>query len=100
MTAIKGTVRNGRVELATPPDWPEGCEVLVEPLPSHLEKLGIDESEWRDDPASQAEWDEWIKTLQPLEFSGAEETAFARLQEAMQRFNRDAVRRQMEEPSP
>ncbi len=98
MTAIKAIVKNGRIELATPPDWPEGCAVIVEPLQVPSEKVGLDESEWRDDPASLADWDHWIKTFQPLEFTPEEKAAFARFQEEMRRFNREAVRRQMEEP--
>jgi hypothetical protein len=35
MTAIKSTVRNGRINVATPADWPEGCEVVIEPMPGH-----------------------------------------------------------------
>ena len=55
MDAIKVTVRQGRRELEAPPDWPDGTEVLIEPTaPSG--KIGIDESEWRDDPDSLADW--------------------------------------------
>src|SRR6266404_6570764 len=97
MTAIKGVVKNGRIELATPPDWPDGCEVIIEPLPGPTDKIGLDESEWRDDPASLADWEAWIKTIQPLEFSASEEAAFIRFDEEMRRFNREAVQRQMEE---
>jgi hypothetical protein len=56
MTVVKGIAKNGRVEIATPADWPEGCLVVIEPLPDAREKIGIDESEWRDDPASLADW--------------------------------------------
>jgi hypothetical protein len=100
MTAVKGTVKNGRVEVETPADWPEGCTVLIELLPGVREKIGIDESEWRDDPASLADWEAWIKTIEPLEFTPEEEAAFARFNEEMRRYNLDAVRRQMEEGLP
>jgi hypothetical protein len=100
MNAIKGTVKNGRVEIDTPADWPEGCEVVIEPLPVAAEKIGIDESEWRDDPASLADWEAWLKTVEPLEFTSEEEAAFARFDEEMRRYNLDAVRRQMEEGLP
>jgi hypothetical protein len=97
MTVIKGFVRNGRIDLATPPDWPEGCAVIVEPLLAGGDKIGLDESEWRDDAAGLADWEAWIKTVEPLEYTPEEEAAFARFGEAMRRFNVEAVRRQMEE---
>jgi hypothetical protein len=97
MTAIKSVVKNGRIELAAPPDWPDGCEVMIEPLPATLEKIGLDESEWRDDPASLADWEAWVKAIQPLELTPEEEASFARFAEEMRRFNVDAVRRKMEE---
>jgi hypothetical protein len=62
-----------------------------------LEKIGIDESEWRDDLASLSDWDAWIKTIEPLEFTPEEQAAFARFDEAMRHYNIEAVRRQMEE---
>jgi hypothetical protein len=100
MTVVKGVVRNGRVEIAAPADWPEGCAVVIEPLPGVREKIGIDESEWRDDPASVADWEAWLKTIEPLEFTPEEEAANARFNEEMRRYNLDAVRRQMEEDLP
>jgi hypothetical protein len=27
------------------------------------ERIGIDESEWRDDPAGLAEWETWLRTI-------------------------------------
>ena len=97
MTLVKSFVKNGRIELEAPPDWPEGCEVIVAPVPSSPDKIGLDESEWRDDPAALADWDAWIKTIEPLEFTPEEEVAFARFHEEMRRHNIEAVRRQMQE---
>jgi hypothetical protein len=45
-----------------------------------LEKIGLDESEWRDDPASLADWEAWVKAIQPLELTQEEEAFFARYQ--------------------
>lgn len=107
MTAIKGVVKNGRIELATPPDWPEGCEVIIEPVRIPTEKIGLDESEWRDDAESLADWDAWIQTLQPLELTPAEEAAFARFDDRiLGQFEnkpgtvRAAVRRSASPPAP
>ncbi len=101
MNAIRGTVHHGRIDLQAPEDWPEGCAVLIEPLTTSSEKIGLDESEWSDDPASLADWDAWLKTIEPLELTPEEEANMARFDEAMRRYNIDAVRRQMEqEPLP
>jgi hypothetical protein len=97
VNAIKTIVKNGRIELATPADWPEGCPVLVEPVPAAPGKIGLDEAEWRDDAESLADWEAWIKTIEPLEYPPDEEAAFARFRETMRRHNVEAVRRQMEE---
>jgi hypothetical protein len=97
MTVIKGVVTNGRIDLTAPADWPEGCEVVVEPVPRATDKIGLDESEWRDDPAGLADWEAWIKTIEPLEYMPEEQAAFARFDEEMRRYNIEAVRRQMEE---
>ncbi len=70
--------------------------MIVEPIPRAGEKIGIDESDWRDDPASLADWDNWIKTIEPLEFTPEEGTALARFSDEMRRYNVEAVRRQME----
>ena len=83
--------------MATPADWPEGCPVLIEPVSAAAEKIGLDEAEWRDDPESLADWEAWLQTLEPLQFTPEEETEIARFREEMRRFNIEAVRREMEE---
>jgi hypothetical protein len=95
MTVIKSVVKNGRIDLAASADWPEGCEVVIEPLPRAADKIGLDESEWRDDPAGVADWEAWIKTIEPLEYTPEEEAAFARFHEEMRRHNIETVRHQM-----
>ena len=61
MNAIRATVKSGRLELDTPPEWPDGTEVLIEPTTDSRELVGMDESQWRDDPDSLADWNDWIK---------------------------------------
>ena len=97
MNAIKATWRHGQIVPREPVNWPEGCDLVVEPLPAVAAKIGLDESEWRDDSAGQADWDAWIQTIEPLEFTSEEEARFARFDEEMRRYNIEAVRRQMEE---
>ncbi len=97
MNVIKAIIKDRRLELQAPPDWPDGTEVLIEPTQTPSEKTGIDESEWRDDPASLADWETWIKTFEPLEFTPEEAARIAEFDEKMRRFNVEAVRRQMQE---
>jgi hypothetical protein len=97
MNAIKGIVKQGRLELKVPSDWPDGTEVLIEPTTAGPLKVGMDESEWRDDPESLAEWDSWLKTIEPFEFTPSEAERIRVFQEQMRRYNVEAVRRQMEE---
>ncbi len=95
MDAIKGKVKAGRLELDTPPEWPDGTDVLVEPSATVPQKIGIDECQWRDDPDSLADWDAWIKTIEPLEFTPDEAAAMARFDQQMRQFNIEAVGHQM-----
>jgi hypothetical protein len=97
MIALKATIQNRRIELSAPEEFPDGTEVLVEVTPITATKIGIDECEWRDDPAALAEWEAWIQTIEPLELTPAEEANAARFDEEMRRFNIEAVRKQMSE---
>jgi hypothetical protein len=83
MDVIKATLRQGRLELAAPPDRPEGTEVLIEPTTAPPERIGIDESEWRDDPDSLAAWEAWIQTIEPLEFAPEAARRIAEFDERM-----------------
>jgi hypothetical protein len=94
MHPIRATWTNGQIVPAEPVDWPEGSELLVEPVPAG-EKIGLDESDWRDDAEALADWERWINTIEPLEFSDEERASMERYQEEFRRFNLEAVRRQM-----
>jgi hypothetical protein len=99
MNAIKSVVRNRRIELEAPDELPEGTEVLVELIPLASQQIGIDESEWRDSPTSLTDWEEWIRTIEPLEFTPQEAERMADYEEQMRRYNIEAIRRQMAEGS-
>jgi hypothetical protein len=97
MNAIKSIVKNRRIELEAPDELPDGTEVLIELTPLASNKIGIDESEWRDAPADLADWEAWIKTIEPLEFTPEEAARRADFDEQMRRYNVEAVRKQREE---
>jgi hypothetical protein len=101
MHAIKATWINGQILPSEPVDWPEGSELLVEPLLPTKEKIGLTEEEWRDDPEAIAAWEAGVRSIEPPEYSEQERAAMARYREEYRRYNLDAVRRQMaagEEP--
>ncbi len=42
MNALKGIVKNRQIVVEVPTDWPEGCEVVIEPV-NELKDMGDDE---------------------------------------------------------
>jgi hypothetical protein len=61
-----------------------------------VDRIGLDESEWRDDPEALADWEAWLKTIEPLEYGPGEEAAIREFAARMREHNIDAVRRQMQ----
>ena len=70
MNAIPGVVKNGRIELDAPPDWPDGTPVRVE--------LGLNGREYDDEnpetPEEIEAWLRWYHNLEPIVMTPAEET--------------------------
>jgi len=61
MTRIHAVICNRPIAVPAPSDLPDGTEVFVE-LVSVTGKIGLDESEWRDDPEALADWTAWLDT--------------------------------------
>jgi hypothetical protein len=99
MNTITGTLRGGRIVPDAPVDWPDGTKVEINRA-TRADKIGIDESEWRDDAEALADWKHWIETFEPLEFTPEEEAEMKAFAAKMREFNIEAVRRQMEEGWP
>jgi len=57
--------------------------VLIEPAVPATERIGIDEGEWRVDPAALADWEAWIRTIEPLEYTPEEAASMAEFDERM-----------------
>ena len=74
MNAIKATVRDGRLEVQVPPDWPTGPKSSCNPS-SPENGVGIREEDWPDTPEAVAEWLRWYDSLEPLIFTDAERAA-------------------------
>jgi hypothetical protein len=67
MSAIRGTYRNGRVELTDPPpaDWEDGTEVQVS-LTDVAALEAMEEAIQPSDPAAIEEWCASITSLRPF----------------------------------
>jgi hypothetical protein len=72
MTAIRATVKNGKIELDAPSDWPEGTEVLIEPDP-HPAPLGLRDEDWPDTPEGIARLLASMDRIEPLILTAEEE---------------------------
>ena len=96
MSAIKATWKNGQILPDEPVDWVEGSELLVEPV-SQSDRIGLIESEWRDDPESIAKWIAIVEKIEPLVWADGELEKYERYRQASRAFNIEAVRQQMED---
>jgi len=94
MNAIKATWTNGQIVPAEPINWPDGIDLLVEPVPAG-EKIGMTEDESRDDPESIADWIAWVDTIEPMIWAKGEREEYERYLAEHRRFNIEAVRKQM-----
>ena len=74
MDAIKAIVKDRRIALDVPDDWPEGTEVIVEPL---TQSIGLREEDWPATPEAIADWMAWYESLEPLVFTPDEENELA-----------------------
>jgi hypothetical protein len=100
LNSIRATIKDRKLELPAPPDWPDGTEVVIEPSGAPSPKIGLDESEWRGDAEALADWAAWMRTIEPLEFTPEEAARIAAFDERMRRFNIEAVRGPMEQGGP
>ncbi len=97
MSTVEDTVYGGRIEVPASDGLPDGTEVLVEVTPLSRGKIGIHESEWRDDPEALADWDWWIQRIEPIELSPEERADHERFEAEFRRYAIERVRRQREE---
>jgi hypothetical protein len=76
MEAIRGTVRNGQIVADQPVHWPDGCRVVIEPVPEDEETLGIPEKDWPTDSEGIARLLALMDQIEPLEMTPEEEIAW------------------------
>jgi hypothetical protein len=94
MHPIRATWTNGQILPSQPVDWPEGLELVVEPISFGKERIGMTEEEW--DAISDEEWEAAVRSIQPLEFTDEERAPIERFDEEVRRLSIEAVRRRME----
>ena len=76
MNAITGMVKNRQILVEVPDDWPEGCEVVIEPVSAEL-LAERSKSDAPETPEEIEEWLRWYHALEPLEFTPEEEKDLA-----------------------
>jgi hypothetical protein len=95
MNAIRAVWTNGQIVPTEPVDWPEGSQLMVEPLLTQHEKIGLNESEWDDSPEAIADWVKAVNAIEPFEWAPGEEEEYERFRKEMRDFDIKVVRRQM-----
>jgi hypothetical protein len=95
VTAIKAIVKDRRLELDVPADWPDGTEVVVKPIRTEL-TLGIREEDWPETPEASAAWLKWYDSLEPLIFTDAERAEWASARNEQKDYEKAAFFRRAE----
>jgi hypothetical protein len=72
MSAIRGKYVNGAVVLEAPADWPNGTEVVVEPVPGMV-SIGMREEDWPTTPEGIADLLKRWDAIEPVEMTPEEE---------------------------
>jgi hypothetical protein len=88
MTVLKAIVKNGKIELEAPNDWPEGTEVRIEPVPTSG-SIGIRDEDWPNTPEGIARHLALMDQIEPLEFAAEEEVEWEAAREAQKDFEKD-----------
>jgi hypothetical protein len=69
MSVLKAIVKNGKIEMEAPVDWPEGTEVRIEPIPASSSNENGDE----DTPELIARDLALMDQIEPLEMTDEEQ---------------------------
>ncbi len=93
MSAVGGTIRDGKIVLDRPVEWAEGTRVYVQLLPEY----GIIEGVWPGDgsPSGEAEILKRMEEIEPLEFTPEEEAEFHATRETVKQVTLKAVAKEM-----
>jgi hypothetical protein len=81
MTVLTAIVKNGKIELEAPVDWPEGTEVRVEPVPV-VPSSGIRDDDSSDSPEMIARDLALMDQIEAMEFTDEEQASWDAAREA------------------
>ncbi len=87
MSVFKSVVKNGKIELEAPTDWPDGTEVQIE-LTLPAESIGIRDEDWPDTPEGIARLLESMDQVEPLCMTSEEEAAWTAARNAQKDFEK------------
>jgi hypothetical protein len=87
MTVLKAFVKDGKIELEAPTDWPEGTEVRIEPS-KPAESIGIRDEDWPDTPEGIARLLASMDRIEPLDMTAEEEAEWAAARSAQKEFEK------------
>ena len=84
-TLVRGVVRNGRIEVETPINLPDGTELLI-PLPEGVSPSPVSEVGWDNSPEGIAAWLAWLNALPTLTITPEEEADTAAWRKKMSEY--------------
>jgi hypothetical protein len=87
MNAIKGMVKNGQILFSDPLEWPDGTEVMVEPM-SAKGMFGLNEADWPTDAEGIARHLALMDRIEPLDMTPEEEAAWEQDRKARREFEK------------
>jgi len=87
--SILATVHDRQVIVPVSDEIPDGTRVEVRVVPV-VAQVGVSESQWGCDAAAMKEWNEWLESIEPVEFAPT-----SNFDQEFQKSNVDAVREQM-----
>jgi hypothetical protein len=89
MNTILGVVKNGRIEVEAPPDWPDGAPVRVELGLNGMHPL---DDETPETPEEIEAWLRWFHNLEPVEMTPEEEASWEAERKAQKAIDNDPER--------
>jgi hypothetical protein len=96
MPAVNAIWKGGQIILDQQVDWPEGCELRIEPQSPAL-IAGMTEEQQADDPESVARWIAEFNSIPAISMSAEDEADMRVWRQTVKEYTIDAVRREMGE---
>jgi hypothetical protein len=98
--SIKAVWTNGQIQPLEPVDWPEGSQLVVEPVACSDDDVVPGDNVWGDDPESFAAWAAAVEKIEPMVWAEGEREQFEAFRKKVRQYTLDAVRKQMAETNP